>query len=316
MLSGDNSILQKATTAKENTDSAQIKERIQLAYHSALVGGQGSYTYDTLMKELENEFKTDYDVDDSGKDNWILYAHGQNVTIPAGKIDEEVIDLSVNTTWQQAFEFPQYNNYTSYLLDNEEKTLTIRRGPPITSENVEIKSYAVIDGVKYTTKFPDSCSNLFATSQFKAMTIDSAIDTSNVTDMTNMFISCRNLESLNISGFNTANVTSMERLFCQCYKLKELDLSNFDTSNVVNMNSMFSNSLNSGDTDIVPNLKKIIVSNKFVTTKVTESSNMFKRCTNLIGGNGTVYNENIIDVSMAHIDGGTSNPGYFSAKTN
>lgn len=98
MLSGDNGILQKATTAKENTNSAQIKERIQLAYHSALAGGQGSYTYDTLMKELENEFKTDYDVDDSGKDNWILYAHGQNVTIPAGKEDTSKIAIKVGTT--------------------------------------------------------------------------------------------------------------------------------------------------------------------------------------------------------------------------
>ena len=103
MLSGDNGILQKATTAKENTDSAQIKERIQLAYYSALAGGQGSYTYDTLMKELENEFETDYDVDDSDSDNWVLSAKGQSVTIPAGtKVIEayfasEIFETNGNT---------------------------------------------------------------------------------------------------------------------------------------------------------------------------------------------------------------------------
>ena len=84
MLSGDNSILQKATTAKENTDSAQIKERIQLAYHSALTGGQGSYTKESLEDELEKEFTTDYNVDDSDSEKWILTAKGQSVPIPAG----------------------------------------------------------------------------------------------------------------------------------------------------------------------------------------------------------------------------------------
>lgn len=84
MLSGDNSILQKATDAKTNTDNAQIKERIQLAYHSALTGGLGNYTKDSLMEELKNEFKTDYDVDDSNDENWKMKAHGQEITIPAG----------------------------------------------------------------------------------------------------------------------------------------------------------------------------------------------------------------------------------------
>lgn len=90
MLSGDNSILQKATDAKERTDEAQIKERIQLAYHSALTGGQGSYTKNTLMNELENEFETDYDVDDSDNENWKMKAHGQVITIPAGLKNDEV----------------------------------------------------------------------------------------------------------------------------------------------------------------------------------------------------------------------------------
>ena len=86
MLLGDNGILQRATTAKENTDSAQIKERIQLAYHSALTGGQGSYTKESLEEELEKEFgENNYNVDDSDNTNWILSAKGQNVAIPAGK---------------------------------------------------------------------------------------------------------------------------------------------------------------------------------------------------------------------------------------
>ena len=90
MLSGDNSILQKATDAKTNTDNAQIKEKIQLAYHSALTGGQGSYTKESLEDELEKEFgENNYNVDDSNNKNWILSAKGQSVTILAGKKSTE-----------------------------------------------------------------------------------------------------------------------------------------------------------------------------------------------------------------------------------
>ena len=104
MLSGDNSILQKATDAKTKNDEAQIKERIQLAYHSALAGGQGSYTKESLEEELEKEFgENNYSVDDSDNTNWKMIAQGQEVTIPAGiKVIEsyfasEIFELNGDT---------------------------------------------------------------------------------------------------------------------------------------------------------------------------------------------------------------------------
>ena len=87
MLTGDNGVLQKATDAKTKSDKSQIIERIQLAYHSALTGGQGSYTKESLENELEKEFGEDFEeVDDSNNTNWILKAKGQSITIPAGSI--------------------------------------------------------------------------------------------------------------------------------------------------------------------------------------------------------------------------------------
>ena len=104
MLSGDNGILQKATIAKENSDKAQIEERIKLAYHSALTGGQGSYTKGSLEEELEKEFGEEFEeVDDSNDTNWILKAKGQSVIIPAGTKDvianlaSEIFEWIVNT---------------------------------------------------------------------------------------------------------------------------------------------------------------------------------------------------------------------------
>jgi hypothetical protein len=40
---------------------------------------------------------------------------------------------------------------------------------------------------------------------------------------------------------------------------------------------------------------------------------MFNGCTKLVGGMGTAYDANHVDAAYAHIDGGPSNPGYFSS---
>ena len=59
-LTGDNGVLTKASDAKIKNDEAQTKERIQLAYHSALTkditGKNGELTMTTLQTELNNEF--------------------------------------------------------------------------------------------------------------------------------------------------------------------------------------------------------------------------------------------------------------------
>ena len=55
-------------------------------------------------------------------------------------------------------------------------------------------------------------------------------------------------------------------------------------------------------------------SSNFVTGQVTNSANMFYNCISLVGGAGTTYNtSNPKDKTYAHVDGGTANPGYFTA---
>ena len=65
------------------------------------------------------------------------------------------------------------------------------------------------------------------------------IDTSNVTNMSEMFFDCPILSSLDLSGFNTSNVTNMNSMFYHCSSLTSLNLSSFDTSNVTSMYGMF-----------------------------------------------------------------------------
>ena len=133
----------------------------------------------------------------------------------------------------------------------------------------------------------------------------SHFNTDKVTDMNGMFISCIGLTSLDVSNFNTENVTDMNNMFGNCRGLTSLDLSNFTTETVNNMRYMFY---------YCNNLTTIYVGNGWSTAAVTNSDKMFYRCTKLVGGNGTTYDSSHINADYAHIDGGPSNPGYFTGK--
>ena len=100
------------------------------------------------------------------------------------------------------------------------------------------------------------------------------LNTEKVTNMGSMFSGCHVLNPLDVSNFDTQNVEDMSCMFSNCEGLNSLDLSKFDTQKVTNMNSMFWNS---------SALTTIYVSDKFVTTKVSSGSEMFKDCTSLKG---------------------------------
>lgn len=83
-------------------------------------------------------------------------------------------------------------------------------------------------------------SNMFA-SCTRLIELDlRSFNTANVKDMYNMFASCIGLIKLDLSSFNTANVKEMSYMFFDCERLLSLDLSNFNTSNKPRMDYMFS----------------------------------------------------------------------------
>ena len=183
-----------------------------------------------------------------------------------------------------------------------------------------------LDVSNFDTSKVTNMSSMFYNS--KATTLDvSNFDTSNVTDMSYMFYNSK-ATTLNVSNFDTSKVTNMSSMFSYS-PATTLDVSNFDTSKVTNMSSMFYNSkattldVSNFDTSKVTNmmnmfqgssnLKTIYGSSKFVTTAVTNSTDMFKGATSLVGGAGTKYNSSYVDKTYARIDGGTSNPGYFTS---
>ena len=169
------------------------------------------------------------------------------------------------------------------------------------SEMFSYSSAKTLELSSFVTSNVTDMSKMFSYSSAKILDL-SSFETSNVTDMSGMFWAAKAI-SLDVSNFNTSKVTNMESMFMSTY-VTSLDLSSFDTSNVINMVQMFYGT----DSSV------IYVSDKFVTDKVTSSSNMFKLSTKLVGGAGTVYNSSYVDKTYARIDGGTALPGYFTLK--
>jgi surface protein len=166
----------------------------------------------------------------------------------------------------------------------------------------------------------------------------STFDTRNVEKMAYMLDGCTSLQSLNISSFITSNVKEMGAMFQDCSSLPSLDVTGFDVQNNRSLWGTFAgltvstldiSSFNTAKVDDMgymfarnPNLTTIYVGNGWTTASVAPSDvtgsvggyDMFAGCTSLVGGAGTPYDANHVDETYAHIDGGTSNPGYFTDK--
>ena len=86
---------------------------------------------------------------------------------------------------------------------------------------------------------PEDCSGLFANyTALEEIHFNDCFDTSEVTDMTGMFMGY-GVKELDLSGFDTSKVRSMAWMFSHAC-LTKLDISSFDTGNVTNMQGMFS----------------------------------------------------------------------------
>ncbi|MBQ8454443.1 MAG: BspA family leucine-rich repeat surface protein [Bacteroidaceae bacterium] len=131
------------------------------------------------------------------------------------------------------------------------------------------------------------------------------LNTAIVTDMNSMFSGCELLTSLDLSSFNTSNVTNMNGMFLSCTGLQIVDVSSFDISNVTDMRMMFGSCRE----------LTTICCDKDWSTSQADSYIMFSGCKKLVGDKGTAWDGDVLDARYARPDGGTYNPGYFTADT-
>ena len=101
------------------------------------------------------------------------------------------------------------------------------------------------------------------------------LNTSQVTDMHNMFYNCYHLQTTDFSGFDTRKVKDMSNMFYNCGSLKSLDISNFNTSEVTDMRNMFYHCIGLTSLDL----------SHFNTSKVSIMISMFQLCSNLLSVN-------------------------------
>ena len=128
------------------------------------------------------------------------------------------------------------------------------------------------------TFYLDSWSNAAPTSisfgnksNIKSIKKLKGLDTSNVTNMFQMFGNCSSLISLDLSNFDTSSVTNMNAMFDSCTSLKSLDLSNCNISKVTNMSRMFY---------FCASLTSLNISN-WDTSNVNDIGWMFNNCSSL-----------------------------------
>lgn len=106
------------------------------------------------------------------------------------------------------------------------------------------------------------------------------LDTSNITDMSGMFLACYNLKS--IPQLNTSNVTNMSGAFEECNSISTIPI--LDTSNVDDMSRMF---YGCGRLVHIPQLN---------TSSVTNMSEMFCMC-DYLTTSPQLDTSNVVDMS-------------------
>ena len=154
-------------------------------------------------------------------------------------------------------------------------------------------------------------------------------DTGNLTNMTDMFSYCEALKTLDITPLNTVNVANMEGLFQGCTSLTSIDLSKLNTSKALSMTNMFRECRSLKELDLsrfniakvtympymfedCEALTTIYCDEDWNTIGSAASTDMFKGCINLIGGNGTIYDSGKTDCEYARPDGVDDKKGYFT----
>lgn len=180
-----------------------------------------------------------------------------------------------------------------------------------------------------TSKVTDM-SSMFADCRGLTSLNVSSFDTSKVTSMAFIFRACTTLPTLDVSNFNTSSVASMQGMFDTCRSLTSLDVSSFNTSKAMKMENMFRScssltTLDLSSFDVKSScakasmfeectaLKTIYASQDWAVEGNSTGMNMFKNCTLLVGGKGTVYSDSNTYLTYARIDDPENDkPGYFT----
>ena len=204
----------------------------------------------------------------------------QNPILDYNRSYMQILQTSyINSNYIKAiYECPGNNKYCYFYYDKTINHTSLISSISVDGEIIPITTYQKFNEsgtktviIKFKGKIKDMTKFFFDCE--KLISVDfSNFDSSELTNMNGLFLSCINLKYINWGfNFSTAKVSDMSYLFSNCLSLKWVDLSKFDTSKVKNFNFMFSNCIS---------MTKINVSS-FDTSKAVDFSAMFSFCESL-----------------------------------
>lgn len=182
------------------------------------------------------------------------------------------IEVSKSYTYEETPEYQFYKVHFNELTDCSHMLEECVYSGDGKSNNVYMLILSNLNTQNVTTT-----KAMFKNSYISRFTGIEKLNTSNVTDMSEMFfrIHFGYLDSLNLNSWNTSKVETFEKMFSS-EKLDSftpviLYLDSWDTSNATNMFQMFYNLLTITQLDL----------SNWDTSKVTNMSGMFQRCLSL-----------------------------------
>ena len=179
--------------------------------------------------------------------------------------------------------YPSNPNYTKVIFD---ASFAAARPTSCYEWFAGFENLTTITGLEYlNTSEVTNMSRMFLECS-SLTTLDlTNCNTANVTEMVEMFFGCANLISLDVTNFNTENVIVMYRMFTACRSLNTLDVTKFNTANVMHMGFMFANCNSLNTLDLT----------NFNTAKVADMRYMFYYCESLTTLDLTSFNTSKVE---------------------
>ena len=141
MLTGQNGILNRATTAKKQTEISQIDEMVKFSAMDALANGNGKITEDLLTEALNKNLGSgNYTLTGNETDGWTIVANEKKYNINGnGSITEKGKEIS-ECTWKEI----------NALAKEIAKDSTITKDTDTVTKTINGKSYTATVGDKKT----------------------------------------------------------------------------------------------------------------------------------------------------------------------
>lgn len=269
-LTGDNGLLSKSNTAKQESKKANYQESLKLI-GLGLTIDKTSENWDSqkYMKVYEEEIKKN-DVFKDAKEIKLI-SNDKELKIQVVTQEEWVYFVKENYIEYAGLQSQVLPSIYVALVGNSLCFFDNEEDAKNSTDNPEY-FYGYIGESNY---FRDSNSNNISTPWFQHRDLITQIDFIDEIAPNNTMCYFAGLSSLtlinHIENFKTYQTTNMEDLFYDCSSLSQLDLSHFDTANVTNMRCMFYNCKNISSLDL----------SSFNTSNVVDMSYMFYHCNKL-----------------------------------